>query len=206
MAVYRFKFSFEDDDEIVRIIDIRSNQTLEDLHFALLASLQFDTRHNALIYISNDHWKKGQKYIFLPESKHEDALLFGAARLSSLINDPHQKLLYTYDLHHEWSFMVELVGISMKEDPARSYPFCSRAEGKPLRQYPQHKTAVPGLEDGDFDDLTKSLLSGEIAEEMTAEHIDEDDARNLEGEEGDDEDMDNEEEEGSFDEGQEDEY
>ena len=35
MAIYRFKLSFEDYDEVVREIDIKTTQTFEDLHKAL---------------------------------------------------------------------------------------------------------------------------------------------------------------------------
>jgi hypothetical protein len=35
MAIYRFRISFEDFDEVVREIDIKSTQTFEDLHKAV---------------------------------------------------------------------------------------------------------------------------------------------------------------------------
>ena len=34
MAIYRFKISFEDFDDVVREIDIKTTQTFEDLHRA----------------------------------------------------------------------------------------------------------------------------------------------------------------------------
>lgn len=174
MAIYRFKVCFEEDDEIIRVIEVRSGQTLEDLHFAILKSIEFDTRHNALFYISDDYWKKHDKFIFLPEPGMEETTMFSSTRLSSLINDPHQKLLYIYDLSEQWVLMVELVGITMNEDPKKTYPMVVRSESKPPKQYKtQKKVGGADLaEEDEFDYLTKNLLGGEIAEEMLGEHLD----------------------------------
>lgn len=172
MAIYRFKVCFEEDDEIIRVIEVRSGQTLEDLHFAILKSIEFDTRHNALFYISDDYWKKHDKFIFLPDTGMEETTMFSSTRLSTLINDPHQKLLYIYDLSEQWVFMVELVGIAMNEDPKKSYPQVVRSESKPPKQYKTQRKAGADVEDEDFDYLTKNLLGGEIAEVMLGEHLD----------------------------------
>lgn len=172
MALYRFKICFEEDEEVVRVIEIRSNQTIEDLHFAILKSIDFDTQHNALLYISDDYWKKHEKYIFLPAAGMEEVTMFSSTRLSALINDPHQKLLYIYDLSEQWTFMVELIGITIKEDPKRDYPFLARSESKAPKQYKIQRKVGEDLEDDEFEYLTKNLLSGEIAEEMMGEHLD----------------------------------
>ena len=42
MAIYKFKISFEDFDDVVREIDIKSNQTFEDLHRALHKSIGYN--------------------------------------------------------------------------------------------------------------------------------------------------------------------
>jgi len=58
MSVYRFKVTFEDNDEIYREIEIKSVQTFEDFHFVILQSIGFDTIHNASFFISDDYWRK----------------------------------------------------------------------------------------------------------------------------------------------------
>ena len=35
MAIYRFKVTFEDYDDISREIDVKANQTFEELHLAI---------------------------------------------------------------------------------------------------------------------------------------------------------------------------
>ncbi|MDX5321774.1 MAG: plasmid pRiA4b ORF-3 family protein [Bacteroidota bacterium] len=195
MAIYRFKVCFEEDEEIVRVIEIKSNQTIEDLHFAILKSIEFDSKHNALLYISDDYWKKHDKYIFLPEAGMEEVPMFSVKKLSSLINDPHQKLLYIYDLSEQWVFLVELIGISMTEDAKKDYPYVVRSENKAPKQYKTQAKVGGDLEEDELDYLTKNLLSGEIAEEMLGQHLDEGETDEMD-EEG--EDQDNEDQEDEF--------
>ena len=61
MAVYKFKVSFDDYDDISRVIEIKSTQTFLDFHKSILASIGFDQKHMASFYMSNDAWKKGQE-------------------------------------------------------------------------------------------------------------------------------------------------
>ena len=42
MAIYKFKITFEDYDEVCREIEIKSNQSFEDLHRAIHAAIGFD--------------------------------------------------------------------------------------------------------------------------------------------------------------------
>ena len=66
MAIYRFKISFEDYDEVEREIDIKSIQTFEDLHRALHRSTGYPAEVSSSFYVSNDNWNKGQEITFLP--------------------------------------------------------------------------------------------------------------------------------------------
>jgi hypothetical protein len=48
---------------------------------------------------------------------------------------PNQKFIYTYDFNRNWSFMVELIGVSNDENPKISYPATVRKEGIGPSQY-----------------------------------------------------------------------
>jgi hypothetical protein len=54
MALYRFKVTFEDYDEVSRDIDIKSNQTFLDLHKAIHQSTGYNPEFPSSFYISND--------------------------------------------------------------------------------------------------------------------------------------------------------
>ena len=189
MALFRFRVSFEEDDEVVRIFEMKSSQNLEDMLFAILKFVEFDSRHNASLFLSDDYWKRGREFIFLPEAGKEEVSLFAATRLSTLINDPHQKMVLVYDLEQEWTFLIELIGLSPKEDAKKEYPLLIRGEGKAPKQYRIQRKIGGELEEDEFDYLTKNLLSGEVAEQME-EKVEDGDTDNLESEEGEDQEED----------------
>lgn len=132
MAVYRFKVSFEDYDDVIREIDIKSNQTFEDLHKAIHSSTGYDPEKSSSFYVSNDHWIKGDEIAFLPNQRKIDrgVALMSNSKLSSFIEDPHQKFYYTYNFDRPFDFHVELIKILLNEEPGKSYPNLFRSAGE----------------------------------------------------------------------------
>ena len=47
MALYRFRVTFEDYDDVVREIDVKSNQTFEDLHRAIHKSTGYNSDYSS---------------------------------------------------------------------------------------------------------------------------------------------------------------
>ena len=93
MAIYRFRVSFEDYDDIERDIDIKSNQTFEDLHRAIQQSTGYKVEASSSFYVSNDQWIKNEEIAFLPNPRKvtNGVTLMSNSKLSSFIDDPHQK-------------------------------------------------------------------------------------------------------------------
>jgi hypothetical protein len=159
MAVYRFKVSFEEYDDIFRVIEIRSTQTFEDLHKAILDAIGFDQKQMASFYMSTDSWKKGQEITLedMSESEESKIPVMRESRLNNFIADPHQKILYVYDFIEVWSFQIELTAIEMKEKPGAKYPSCVKSVGLAPKQY--DKVQKFGLvDDNEFDEITKNYL------------------------------------------------
>ena len=71
MAVYKFKVWFEDNEDVVRVIEVKSTQTFLDLHNAIQDSVGFDKSQLASFYVSDDQWKKGLE-ITLEQMGDED--------------------------------------------------------------------------------------------------------------------------------------
>jgi hypothetical protein len=132
MAIYRFKVSFEDFDEVVREIDIKSNQTFEDLHKAIHQSTGYNPEKSSSFYISTDHWIKGDEIAFLPNQRKvsNGVALMENSKLSSFIEDPHQKFYYIYDFDRPFDFHVELIKIILQADPKVQYPFLFKKVGE----------------------------------------------------------------------------
>ena len=174
MAVYKFKITFEEYDDVNRVIEIKSTQTFLDLHKAILQSINFDTKQLASFYMSNDSWQKGQEITLedMSEGEEEKTPIMKAAKLNAYIVDPHQKILYVYDLIDVWVFNIELVGIEAKEKAGVKYPVCSKTVGIAPKQYDKIKRF--GLvDDNEFDEITKNYL--DISDEVPGEISDDED-------------------------------
>ena len=103
MAVYKFRISFEDQEEVNRDIEIKASQTFEDLHFAILQSVGFDSKEMASFYMSDDNWKKGKEISLMDISEGETkTAVMKDSRLKDFIADPHQKIYYLYDFMAMW--------------------------------------------------------------------------------------------------------
>ncbi|MBC8987355.1 hypothetical protein H9X96_16435 [Pedobacter sp. N36a] len=132
MAIYRFRISFEDFDEVVREIDIKPSQTFEDLHRAIHRSTGYSAEKSSSFYVSTDHWIKGDEIAYLPNQRKTDrgVTLMEKAKLSSFIEDPHQKFYYIYNFDRPFDFHVELIKIILETDPNLEYPVLVKSVGE----------------------------------------------------------------------------
>ncbi len=137
MTILRFRVYWEDDDQTYRDLEIQGSQTFMDLHHCILKAFEFDKKHSASFYESNDRWDKGRELNseVLTNKKDAPALSMIKTPVSALINLPDQKFVYVYDPAKNWTFLVELIGVSPEETYRREYPFVLRKEGIAPAQY-----------------------------------------------------------------------
>ena len=64
MAILRFRAYFEEDDSVYRDVAIKHTQNFLQLHQAILKAYEFDSKHQATFYRSNDHWQRGKEITF----------------------------------------------------------------------------------------------------------------------------------------------
>jgi hypothetical protein len=202
MAVYRFRVSLEDNEDVYRDIDIRSGQNFEQFHTAIQEAYKFDAKHSASFFVSDDYWRKNQEITLRKEDlpldedeirkKVEPKKLMADTKISKYIEQPHQRFVYIFDPVVQWSFLVEMVKIA-EENPKLNYPACTRSVGGAPKQYRQVNVIkdeetnpdlamanlLAGLESSD-EDIYKNINTEETG-------IEEDDLNALEGEEGDEE-------------------
>lgn len=131
MAIYRFRVTFEDYEDIYREIDMPSRGTFLELHEAIHRSTGYRSDVSSSFYVSNDQWKKGTEIALLPtERKISDGVLkMEDIRLSKFIDDPHQKFYYVYNFDRPYDFHVELIKI-LKEEEGKEYPLISKSVGE----------------------------------------------------------------------------
>lgn len=138
MAILRFRIYWEDDDSIYRDVVIKHTQNFADLHLCILKSFEFDNKHKATFYRSNDNWLRGRE---ISLEKYDDKvykvdpLIMADVTMGSEIKDPNQKFIYVYDFNKFWTFMVELINVDKEENKKLTYPVCIRTEGIAPSQY-----------------------------------------------------------------------
>ncbi len=137
MAILKFRIYFEEDDSVYRDIAIRHKQSFQDLHQAILKAFDFDSKHAATFYRSNDSWQRGREITLEKYNKayRAEPLLMAETLISAEIFDPNQKFIYQYDFNRNWTFLVELINVSKEENPKIDYPAVVRVEGIAPSQY-----------------------------------------------------------------------
>lgn len=161
MAIYRFRVTFEDYEDVFREIDMPSKGTFLDLHQQIQHSIGYEVDRPSSFYVSNDQWKKGAEIAYLPNERKErnGVLLMESIRLSKFIDDPHQKFYYVYNFERPYDFHVELVKI-LKEEEGKTYPALFKKEG----EAPKNLSAA-NLPSPDEDDEDDQEIVDEEAEE-----------------------------------------
>lgn len=137
MPLLRFRVYWEEDDQIYRDIELLTGQTFLQFHEAIVKSFEFDNKHTARFFESNDRWERGRAFAsdILVNKKDAPALSMIKTPVSALITNPSQKFVYVYDPVKNWTFLVELIGVSKDENPKKTYPLCLRKEGIAPSQY-----------------------------------------------------------------------
>lgn len=69
MAIYRFRVTFEDYEDVYREIDVTSKSTFLTLHETIHKSTGYIINVPSSFYVSNDQWKKGTEIALLPTDK-----------------------------------------------------------------------------------------------------------------------------------------
>lgn len=172
MAILRFRIYFEEDDSVYRDVVVRHTQSFLDLHEAILRAYEFDNKHKATFYRSNDHWQRGREISLEKYDKEYKAapLMMKDTTIGSEIRIPNQKFIYQYDFNKNWTFLVELINVAKEENPKISYPSTVRTEGIAPSQY-----GTKGLLGEKFADVEEKYDLTQVTEGFTEE-----------GEEGDD--------------------
>jgi hypothetical protein len=137
MAILKFRVYFEEDESVYRDVVIRHNHTFFDLHEAILKAYEFDNKHKATFYRSNDHWQSGREISLEIYDKAYKAapLIMNETAIGSEIRDTNQRFIYQYDFNKNWTFLLELINVSKEENPKISYPSTVRTEGIAPSQY-----------------------------------------------------------------------
>lgn len=107
--VYKFRLLSDEVDNFSREIAISSEASFLDLHNAILESVGFAPDQMTSFFLCNDDWEKETEVtlIEMDSSPEVDSWVMESTKLSELVEDEGQKLLYVFDYLTERSFFME---------------------------------------------------------------------------------------------------
>jgi len=175
MAVLKFRVYWEEDDVIYRDVLVKHSQNFADLHQIILRAFEFDQKHDATFFRSNDTWQRGREISKEIYDKEYIAppLLMEETIIGSEIIDTNQHFIYLYDFVKAWSFQIQLIQVikNSEADMSLEYPLVSRTEGVGPMQY-----GTKGLLGEKFADIEEKYDLSEAKEGFGQEGEDDADA------------------------------
>jgi hypothetical protein len=131
-GAYALKVKFKYDKRTYRTIELRSEETLEDLHDAIQSAWRWDSDHLYSFYMNGQ--RGDQRYEFVSPWDNEGPAWVDEAVLGELGLTLKHKFLYLFDYGDQHEFEIEVVGIREKAEPG-TYPRVIDSNGKAPRQY-----------------------------------------------------------------------
>ena len=133
--VYKFRLISDEVEGFLREIKLDSDATFLDFHKAILKATGYKDDQMTSFFTCDDSWEK-ETEITLEDmgygSSDEDNYVMKETRLSELLEDERQKLIYVFDPLTERVFFIELSEIITGKSLDKAV--ISRKEGNPPPQ------------------------------------------------------------------------
>ena len=116
--IYRLRIILDTKEDVIRDIEIKSTNTFEDLHFAIVNAFGFEGNEMASFYLSNSKWNQGEELTF---ESFGDEKVMKEHVLDTLINNDQKNFIYVYDFLKLWTCFIEVVETN-NENSYSHYP------------------------------------------------------------------------------------
>ena len=132
--VYKFLILSDEVDHFAREISIDSEATFLELHDAILESVAYTRDQLTSFFICEDNWEKKTEITLMDMETgyEEDSWVMEDTRLSELLEEEKQRLLFTFDNMTERSFFMELREIMPGKNLDKAV--CTKSMGTPPAQ------------------------------------------------------------------------
>ena len=166
--IYRLTFSCEEGDPLFRrVFEADPEASFLQLHEAILNSVGYPDDQMTSFFLCNDEWEKGQEVtlVEMDANFEYDNMVMKETRLSDLLSEQGQRLIYIFDPMFERYFFGSLKEI---KPGTMNGVECVESRGKAPKQL---KTEDPlaGINRGKDDDL---LFDDEFKDEYDMGDID----------------------------------
>jgi hypothetical protein len=110
--VYKFRVILDAEEDIFRDIAILENDTLEDLHNAIVNAFGFDGLEVASFYTCDDTWNQEDEIpMFDAGDIPGEQKTMSDYQLKDILDEDQTKIIYVYDFISMWTFLVELAAV-----------------------------------------------------------------------------------------------
>ncbi|OUU02404.1 MAG: hypothetical protein CBB99_00820 [Bacteroidetes bacterium TMED39] len=166
MIAFRFRLKFEDYDEIMRVIEILSNQSVKRFHESIQKSINFNASTPSAFQVVDDSWRSKMEINNNEGNKNN----FENTLVSDLIQSPHQRLRYITKGDEEWTIKIELIKI-FKFDDTLAYPRLVKSEMDAPPQFVKKNKFELGLKTNEFDTLAQELIQKAKMEDISSDEF-----------------------------------
>jgi len=110
--VYKFRVILDAEEDVFRDIAILEDNTLEDLHNAIVNAFGFDGLEVASFYTCDDTWNQEDEIpMFDAGDVPGENKIMSDYQLSDILHEDSTKIIYVYDFINMWTFLVELAAV-----------------------------------------------------------------------------------------------
>lgn len=163
--IYKFRVILDTEEDIFRDIAIDENDTLEDLHNAIVNAFGFDGKEVASFYTCDDKWNQEDEIsLFDTGDVPGEQKIMGDYTLNQLLGEEQTKIIYVYDFINMWTFFVELASIEEPETgesyPALLYSHGIMPENAPDKNFEAEEENFYDDFEDDFDEDDLDMFEG----------------------------------------------
>ncbi|WP_297868062.1 hypothetical protein [uncultured Flavobacterium sp.] len=123
--IYKFRVILDAEEDIFRDIAIESDNTLEDLHNAIVNAFGFDGTETGSFFTCEDDWtwnEEDEIPLFDTGEVPGEMKTMVDFKIEDLMHQDNTKMVYVYDFFSMWTFFVELAAIEEEKEASETYP------------------------------------------------------------------------------------
>lgn len=129
--IFKFVVISSEEETFLREFELDENNMLLDFHNILQEELEYDRSQMASFFTTSKKWEKEEEFTLFEMGANTTPM--DEVIIDDIVIEDNQKLLYVFDMFNERTLFIECVG-TLKPAEGRTYPVCTRSQGKPPPQ------------------------------------------------------------------------
>jgi len=163
---YTFRCILDVEADVIRDIVIDSDNTLLNLHDAIVAAFGFSTQEIAAFYRTNEDWDQGEEIPLLNMNSSNSSNEMKDFKLVSIFSEVNSRILYIYDFLAMWTFFIELQ--KTDDEATQTHPKLSFSTGDLPNKVPDKQFTSEKITE-DLDDDIENDFDSEFEDGLDIE-------------------------------------